>query len=74
MSSFDTDDGFGPRARPTEIRYVSADKRLEIDFDDGGEIFAAVAEDNGFGDIRAGAQGVFDKGRRDGFAAGGDDE
>ncbi len=43
MSSFDTDDGFGPRARPTEIRYVSADKRLEIDFDDGAR-FSYPAE------------------------------
>ena len=35
MSTSNTGASFGPRARPIEVRYFSADKRLEIEFDDG---------------------------------------
>jgi DUF971 family protein len=35
MGRSDNEPVFAPPARPVEIRYVSAEKRLEIDFDDG---------------------------------------
>lgn len=38
-----TDAGFSPPARPLEIRYVAAEKRLDIDFDDGAR-FSYPAE------------------------------
>ena len=47
---------------------------VEIYFDDGREIFAAVAKYDRFRDIGAGAQRIFDKRGRDGFAAGGDEK
>ena len=47
---------------------------VEIDFDNHGEILAAVPEYDGFGNVRARAQRVLDIGGRDCLAAGGDDE
>ena len=47
---------------------------VEVDFDDGREIFAAVTEDDRFRDIGAGTQRIFDERRRDGLAAGGDEK
>jgi DUF971 family protein len=35
MAVFSSPGAFAPPARPVQIRYISAEKRLEIDFDDG---------------------------------------
>src|SRR6201981_3643053 len=61
--------GMGHVVAAGPIRY-----RVGLDLDQGGKVFAAVAEDDRLRDIGAGAQDVLDKRRRDRLAAGGDDE
>src|SRR5262249_27279724 len=61
--------GVGHVVTAGPIRY-----RVGLDLDEGGKVFAAMAEDDRLRDIGAGAQDVLDERRRDRLAAGGDDE
>src|SRR5262245_182122 len=47
---------------------------IEIDLQDGGKIFPAMAEDDRLGDIGTGAQSILDQRRRNGLPARSDNE